>query len=72
MAQIKGLNWQHQIEDGELKVIHGNDIVTFQWPLKFDWSLKMLDWHIRDRMGLRHPDLLPPALCDSYGGLEVQ
>ena len=69
--RIKGLNWKHEIEDGELKVYYKDRVATFQWPLVFDWSVKLLDWHIRDRMGLRNAGLLPPQSSQCYGGLEV-
>ena len=71
-VKIKGLAFEHEIKDGRLSVYHKDRYVSFVWPLVFDWSLKMLDWHIRDRLGLRHPDNLPPALYQSYGGLELE
>lgn len=70
MAKIKGLGLENEIVGDELHVYHRNQMVCFQWPLTFDWSLKMLRWQARKRLGLLHPELRPPALCDSYGGIE--
>lgn len=69
--KIKGLRWEHEIVDSELKVYYKNSITTFGWPLVFDWSLTMLDWQIRERFGLLNRDARPPALYKCYGGLEV-
>lgn len=57
---------EHEVKDGELCVYYENSYVSFIYPLVFNWSAKMLRWHILDRLGLRNPSLLAPRSADAY------
>ena len=70
--KVKGLGFENEIVGNELHVYHRDQVVCFQWPLIFHWSLKMLRWRVKNQFGLLHRDALPPALCDSYGEVAVE
>lgn len=53
------------VED-ELRIFYRDSVICFRWSLAKRWTGKLLRWHILDRLGLRHPDLLPPPSSESY------
>ena len=65
-GKIVGLEFEHYIADGELRVFHGSNVVAFKWPLVFGWSLKGLNFRIRQALGLWPTDAAPPAIWKMY------
>jgi hypothetical protein len=69
IEQVKdglGAGFECKVVGGELRVFYNDSVTCFRWPLTFDWSVKMLRWHVLDRLGLRNPGLRPPPSNQSY------